>query len=94
MHYPRLDQETGSLFVQFDEIEDRLPGRPLKMTLDFDLHGDILGIEVINLFLTVGSDSLKIVCQSVPTDGSGMRYSYDEGSDSFYLRLKTGRSVD
>ena len=52
-------QEAASLFVWFDEIQDRLLGRPLKTTFDFNLHCDIRGVEVINLFLNADTNVSK-----------------------------------
>jgi uncharacterized protein YuzE len=92
--YPQVREEDGSLSVEFAPVVKRSTGQPLKMVLDFGQFGEVVGIEVLNLIFEAGKNSLGIIGQSVRTDGDGMRYSYDEDSDSFYLRLKAGKSVD
>lgn len=94
MSYPQVHGENGSLFVAFGQVEERSSGRPLSMTLDKDQDGAILAIEVINFLLIAGSNSLETIRKVVSEEGKELKYSYDEDSDSFYLRLKPGRSVE
>jgi len=64
------------------------------MILDFGEQGGVVGIEILDWALSTGKNSLTVIAQTVPTNGDGLRYSYDAESDSFYLRLKAGRSLD
>jgi uncharacterized protein YuzE len=92
--YPQVREKEGSLLVEFAPDAKRSAAQPLKMVLDFDELGEVVGIEIINMLLKTGKNSLNVINQSVWTDGDGRGYSYDEDSDSFYLRLKDGRSVE
>ncbi len=89
-----MREDSGSLFVEFAHVAKQSAGQPLKMVLDFGQGGEVLGVEIINLALKAGRNSLRTIDESVRTQGSGLRYSYDEDSDSFYLRLKAGKSAD
>jgi uncharacterized protein YuzE len=64
------------------------------MVLDLDQSGDVIGVEILNLIFHAGKNSLKAINRCVPTEGDGLRYAYDEDSDSFYLRLRPGKSAD
>jgi len=92
--YPRISKKDRSLVVEFVPGEKQRSERSLKMVLDFGEFGEIVGIEVINLVLQAGKNCLGIINQSVRTDGGELKCSYDEEADSFYLRLKAGRSID
>jgi uncharacterized protein YuzE len=63
------------------------------MILDFDQGGDVLGVEIINLALKTGKNSLGVLSHCLPTKGEGLKYSYDKAADAFYLRLSSGRSL-
>jgi len=79
------------------EFAPQTPGarhQPLRMVLDLGPSGEVLGIEVINLLLEVGKNALDTIGRTVPTTGDGVTYGYDEESDAFYLRLKSGKSLD
>lgn len=56
--------------------------------------GDVLGVEIMNLTFEAGEQALGLISQVVPTGGDGTRYGYDDESDSFYLRLQSGDSLD
>jgi uncharacterized protein YuzE len=62
------------------------------MVLDFGQWGEIIGVEILNLVFQAGKGCLGIISRSVPTKSEGLRYAYDEASDSFYLRFRTGSS--
>jgi uncharacterized protein YuzE len=78
MNYPKICVEAGSLFVEFAEVKERSAGQPIRMILDFGQDGEVLGIEIINLTLTAGKNSLTAIEGSIPTEGKGLKYSYDD----------------
>jgi len=90
----RIHEEDGSIFVEFAPDAERVGGRSIRMVLDFNSTGEVIGIEIINLVFKAGKKSLDIINQFVPIKGELPRYSYDQDSDSFYLRLKADRSLD
>ena len=93
-NYPRVCEEAGSLSVEFAP-DGRMSRRvPLTMVIDLGQDGDVLGIEILDLVSQTGKESLGIIRQAVRTDGGGLRYAYDDDSESFYLQLRAGRSVD
>ncbi len=92
--YPRLHEEDASLVVQFTSGMEESTPHPLRVVLDFGQSGEVVGIEIINLAFELGKNCLGAVSESVPKNGEGMRYGYDEESDCFYLRLRTGRSLN
>ena len=92
--YPKMCRQQGELIVEFAPSSQESCGQSLRMVLDLDRFGELLGIEIINLLLKAGGDCLGIIRQIVRADGESMRYSHDEESDCFYLRLAVGESVD
>jgi len=65
-----------------------------EMVLDLDDAGKIIGIEILNLLFYAGEHGLDLIKHVLRTKGEELRYSYDEDSDSFYLRLRSGRSIE
>jgi uncharacterized protein YuzE len=94
MKYPRVCQEEGALTVEFVPKTASAKWQPIEMVLDFGAFGEILGIEIISLVFKAGKNALEAIIKSVPTAGEGVRYKYDEESDSFYLHLDVGNSRD
>lgn len=92
MKYPCVQQKKELLIVEFGPELHEVKRRSLRMVVDLGSHGDVLGIEIINLILTVGKHALEVVTQVVPNAGTEIWYGYDEESDSFYLGLKSGDS--
>jgi uncharacterized protein YuzE len=92
--YPHIGEEEGSVVVEFAPSVEQSNSRPLDMVLDFGQSGEVMGIEIINLVFEAGKDCLRTINGSVPTKSEGLRYAYDEDSDSFYLRLRPGRSFN
>lgn len=92
--YPCVHQEEGSLKVEFAPESHEAGHQQLRMVLDFGAFGDVLGIEILNLLLETGKQALEIIGQVVPTEGEGLKYGYDDESDSFYLRLQQGNSLN
>ena len=90
--WPKIRKEENSIAVEFAPAAEASKLHPIEIVLDFSEYGDVLGIEIINLVFEVGENALGIIKGSFPVDDKGMRYSYDEHSDAFYLRLQPGRS--
>ena len=67
---------------------------PLPLVLDFSDAADLIGIEALNLLSTIGGaeNSLGAMARAVPRIGDGLRYSYDDESDAFYLQIKRAKS--
>jgi uncharacterized protein YuzE len=94
MTYPQIDRESQSFSVRFTAEAGDVGGKPIEMVLDFDQFGEVIGIEILDLMFNAGKGCLLGIAQCVPTEGDGVRYSYDEDSDSFYLRVTAGNSLD
>jgi uncharacterized protein YuzE len=92
--YPQIREDDRSLIVEFAPDVNRSEERRLRMIVDLSPLGKVVGVEIINAVLKAGKNGLKLIEQSVPADGNGVKYSYDADSDSFYLRLTGDRSVD
>jgi hypothetical protein len=93
MHYPnvRWNWSGRSVVVEFVLLADDVLAKSLNMVADLDEAEEPISIEVIDLASQAG-----ISGESIPTkggdDGKFPRWSYDAQSDSFYLRLRKGRS--
>jgi len=64
------------------------------MVLDFDSKGDVSGIEILSFVFFAGENSLSSLDPYMRVEDQLPRCVYDKGSDSFYLQLKPGSSVD
>lgn len=92
--YPQVHQSDKSLSVVFAQSTTYSVGRHIEIILDFCQYGRVLGVEILNLNFKAGKNSLGMISHSVQTEGDGLRYAYDDDSDSFYLQLEKGRSID
>ncbi len=92
--FPRLDIDAENLVVKLDAYVGQLRVVPIKAVLDFDRFYNVIGVEIINLVLQVGENSLAAFSQSLSGGYNEMKYSYDAECDCFYLRLRTDKSVD
>jgi len=93
-NYPYMHEEEKSLRVEFAPEPRQAKRKSLRMVLDFGSFGDVLGIEIMNLMLEAGKPALDLISQVVATTGYETRYSYDDESDSFYLRVHAGKSLN
>jgi uncharacterized protein YuzE len=91
--YPQVHEESQAVVVDFDLTTQQSSRQPLRMVLDFGQQGEVLGIEIINLAYVAGQNCLQAISKSIGTDGQGLRFSYDDESDCFYLRLREGQSL-
>ena len=91
--YPQKQEENSSLALQFALETEMTVRRPVRMVLDLGELREVVGIEIVNLYFQLGRSCLGKVRESAPTGGEGTHYNYDEICDSFYLRLRGGRSV-
>jgi uncharacterized protein YuzE len=92
-HHPTIREDHTSVVMEFAPPPKRSRPLALKMVLDFSRRGELVGIEIINLILQTGPQSLDLMSRSLPRDGHGMRYAYDKDSDSFYMRVRASDSV-
>jgi len=89
--YPRTRK---LLVLEFAPVPDMPQYISVEVILDFDQFDDVVGIEVINLLLAAGPACLEAISKALPARHTDMRYSYDEESDCFYLKLRLERSRD
>lgn len=94
MKYPCVHQEEGVLSVEFAPESAQATRKPVRMVLDFGSLDNVLGIEIMNLTLEAGEQALGLISQVVADTGDETRYGYDDESDSFYLRVQTGNSLN
>ena len=92
--YPQAYETDRSIVVKFTSDLEQRKSFPVRMTLDFDSYGEIVGIEIINLVVQIGSKALQLLNRILPTARGRLHVAYDEESDSFYLRLRDCNSVD
>ena len=92
--FPKVLKDSRSFRIEFSPSIVTSKEKLIEMVLDFDQFGEIIGVEIINLLLHVGENGLGIISNVIPNDGTGIRYSYDRECDSFYLKIKSDRSVD
>ena len=92
--FPKIFKNNISFRIEFCSIIKNTDEKLIEMVLDFDQFGEIVGVEIINLLFHVGKNGLGIISHVIPNKGIGLRYSYDEENDSFFLKLRPGRSHD
>ena len=80
-----------SVLFEFGPVCGDALTKPLDMVVDLDEAGEPIAIEVIALALQAGMSAQQI--PPMGGDGKFPRWSYDTQSDSFYLRLRKGRSL-
>lgn len=86
----RLDRsEKISLPTSGEKAKEAI----IPVVVDRDSFGELMGVEIINVLLTAGSNSLDLIRQVLPAAGAIPRYGFDDVTDSFYLHLKEGRSA-
>ena len=84
--YPHVQWENGQLEVAISS--DVAPKSVIvRVVLDFDRFGDIVGIEILNLKDQVGNRCLRKIEEVLESPVHGLRYSYYDDTDSFYLYL-------
>jgi uncharacterized protein YuzE len=94
MAFPQINRESLSFSARFAAEAGDVGDKPIEMVLDFNQFGEVIGIEILDLAFNAGKGCMLRIAQCVPTEGDGVRYSYDEDSDSFYLRVTAGNSLD
>jgi len=94
MPRPEVLSQDGNIkvFVCFYEGETKCINT--KFVLDLNQFGQVIGMEVLNIKLSAGYGCLKQIKKNIGTTGDGLKYSYDEDSDSFYLQIVNERSMD
>ena len=60
----------------------------LPVVVDLARTGEVVGIEVLNLFSYVESGALDRLSESSSGNWTPISYSYDAACDGFYLRLR------
>lgn len=86
--YPGVNTDQGRIEILLNSSDEVLPELSIEFILDIDKYGEVIGIEILHLMLDAGADCLDYLRES------GVEFSYDEDSDSFYMRLKEGTSLD
>ncbi len=87
--YPQIIEKDNSFVVKLGPAAETGRTLPIKMVLDFDADGKVVGIEIINLVLQAGNKALNYIKHTrQPTFG------YDPDCDSFYMRVKNVNSTD
>jgi uncharacterized protein YuzE len=91
--YPRFDAQDHAFAAEFGPGVKWSDCRPVRMVIDLGEDAAVLGVEILNLTSQLGANCLRLV-EEACTGTYDCSYSYDQESDSFYLRLGSGRSID
>jgi uncharacterized protein YuzE len=91
--YPRFCDSDHSFSAEFAPGTQRPGGDSVRMVIDVGSEAEVLGVEILDVKAQLGASSLKVIEQLPQRDGRDC-YAYDEDSDSLYLRVRSGRSVD
>lgn len=86
--YPDVNTDQGRIEILLNSSDEVLHELSIEFILDIDKYGEVIGIEISNMMANAGDDCLDYV------GNTDVDFSYDEDSDSFYLRLKEGTSLD
>lgn len=93
MNYSQILMNTDYLKILTGPSGSKSQIKKMEFVLDFNQFRDIIGIEIINLKFEVGERSLIQIEKNMRVEDS-IRYSYDEDSDAFYMKLADGPSSD
>jgi len=85
--YPNVARKSGKLEVMFSLSDVPLTSIVVRFVLDFDRFDEVVGIEILNLKDQAGNRCLSKVEKILMTPVQGLRYSYYDDTDSFYLYL-------
>ena len=92
LNYPTIKKSGSRISISFKSTGDVEHKRQVECILDFNLYGDIIGIEIINLKYELGKSCLKYI-ESL--EGSRRpNFGYDKDCDTFYLHLREDTSSD
>ena len=93
MVYPKVLTTDENLQVDICPYGSETKVIETEFILDFNQYREIIGIEILNLKLEAGRTCLNKIKENIKTV-ENIRYSYDEETDSFYLKLVSDRSID
>jgi uncharacterized protein YuzE len=91
--YPLVNKAKDKIVVEFVP-RDRLGLTSIEIPLvvDFDLNGDVIGIEALNLCFYAGR-SIQGKGDRSGSESGRIRLTYDDEVDALYLRIDDGRSL-
>ena len=92
--YPNIVQSNNSIEIIVSPYNEYTKHLDIELILDFNQFHDVVGIEILNLKIEAGEFCLEEVANVISSAKKGLSYSYDEESDSFYLRITDERSID
>lgn len=92
--FPSVKQDGLAIYVTLGLNLDTSTRKTCEFVLDYDAMGTVIGIEIINLKLQVGPNSLGAIERTFQSPSSGMQYSYYDDCDCFYLEFARERSLD
>ena len=91
--YPILNRYKG-IEVSVGSYGESPKYLVMEFILDFNQFKELIGIEILSFKAMAGKHVLNKIKSIISSTGDGLRYAYDEESDSFYLQLSRDRSVD
>lgn len=91
--YPRIVRSPNKIEITLTLYGEHPRQIEVEFILDFNQFREVIGVEILNLKKEAGSNCLKRIEKSINTIGTGLRYSYDEETDSFYLQLSRESSI-
>ncbi|REJ88035.1 MAG: hypothetical protein DWQ35_20410 [Planctomycetota bacterium] len=94
MFKPEIHYSDDTIAVVFQQDCRKSRKLQVECVLDFNGMGDVIGIEILNLKLQAGRDCLRSMDAAVNSLADDLEFSYDDSTDSFYLRLSPDRSLD
>ena len=88
-----IKSDPKGIQVRFaPEGESSIRVVPVRIVLDFDRLGAVIGIEIISLRHFAGENALPSARGSLT--GEPVRFTYDAEADAAYLSLEDERSTD
>lgn len=91
--YPLVHKEYRTLEIILKDYE-KAKRRTIQTTfaLDFNSENEVIGVEIINLRNIAGPNALAGYDWDSEKSNKGIRVSYDEDADAFYVSLSNDRS--
>lgn len=92
--YPNIVRGTNSIEIELGPHSEYIKQIEVEFILDKNQFDDVIGIEILDLKLEAGVRCLGRVESCIEVKGNGLRYGYDEETDSFYLQISNEDSSD
>jgi uncharacterized protein YuzE len=88
VNYPIVKREKNKITIQFRELTAKIKTKKIDCVHDFNLYGEMVGIEIVNLKYVAGASVLNGL------EHLKNKFKYFDETDVFYFAFINDRSSD